>query len=273
VGEVIASYRQYLKRFSYVGSITPSALPALTTSPGSSGNGFVLYPWQPVRPQVGDFTVSAAGAMTPTYANNNSALGASISTVCDLYSQVYSQYAFFRGSMRYKLVITQPSAAFNSSKPISVFINMYNSPTTDFYSPNMAINTNAAANNLGTGPIQILYDLPQVSTTTLKTNFTYQPGFVEHNLVVFPDKEGVVEFEVPFLATGHMVPTTYGLNNQSKARSIVYPLPTVTIYSGGNGGLVDCAIDVYRAIGDDFSFGSLIGVPKHALWQSAINPA
>jgi len=273
VGEVIASYRQYLKRFSQVGSITPSALAATTTSAGSTGNGFVLFPWQPVRPQVGDFTVSAAGAMTPTYANNNTALGVSVTTVCDLYSQVYSQYAFFRGSMRYKLVITQPSADFNPSKPISVFINMYNSPTSDFYSPNMLPNTTAGQTNLGTGPIQILFDSPQVSTTTLKTNFAYQPGFAEHNLIVFPDKEGVIEFEVPFLATGHMVPTTYGINSQSKARSIVYPLPTVTIYSGGKGGLVDCAIDVYRAVGDDFSFGSLIGVPKHAWWQSTANPA
>jgi len=272
VGEVIASYRQYLKRFSLVGSITPSKVDATTVSAGSSGNGFVLFPWQPVRPQVGDFTVGANGAMTPAYANNNTLQGVSVTTVCDLYSQIYPQYAFFRGSMRYKLVITQPSETFNPSKPISVFINMFNSPTSDFYSPNMAVNTAANNNLLGTGPIQVLLDAPQLSTTTLKTNFSYQPGFAEHNLIVFPDKEGVIEFEVPFLATGHMVPTTYGINSQSKARSIVYPLPTVTVYSGGKGGLVDCAIDVYRAVGDDFSFGSLIGVPKHAWWQSTVNP-
>jgi len=272
VGEVIASYRQLLKRFSQCGSITLSKVDATTTAQGSSGNGFVLFPWQPVRPQIGNFSVAANGAMTPKYTNKDDFSTTSITTLPDLYSQIYSQYAFYRGSMRYKLVVSQPSTTWDRSKPINIFINMITTPKENAFSPFMRASSTVGQDNLGTGPIQPLLDLPVLSTATLKTNFAYQPGFAEHNLVVYPDKEGVIEFEVPFLATGHMVPTSYGLFSVDRARSIVYPLPTVTVYSGGTGGLTGCAIDVYRAVGDDFSFGSLLGVPKHALWRSSLDP-
>nr|QRI44289.1 MAG: structural polyprotein [Dicistroviridae sp.] len=272
VGEVVTSYRQLLKRFSQCGSITPTEVPPTALTLGSSGDGFVLFPWQPVRPQVGSFTVSATGSMTPKYSNNNDSIGTSITTIPDLYSQAYCHYGFYRGSMRYKLVVSQPSTTWNREKPISVFINMYSAHTASTFKPEMYANSVSAISNLGTGPIQLLLDKPKVSSTTLKTNFSYQPGFTEHSLIVYPDKEGVIEFEVPFLATGHMVPTSYGRALPDRLRSIVYPLPTVTVYSGGVGGLKDCGIDVYRAIGDDFSFGSLIGVPTHAYWKSTADP-
>lgn len=272
VGEVITSYRQLLKRFSQCGSVTPSELPASSSSPGSTGNGFVLFPWQPVRPQVGNFTITGTGQMTPKYTNNNDALGTSVTTIPDLYSQAYCHYSFYRGSMRYKLVVSQPSSTWNREKPIYIFINMYSAHTDASFKPQMYQKNEPSINNLGTGPIQLLLDKPQLSTTLVKTNFAYQPGFTEHSLVVYPDKEGVIEFEVPFLATGHMVPTSYGRVLPDRLRSIAYPLPTVTVYSGGEGGLKDCGIDVYRAIGDDFSFGSLIGVPTHAYWKSTVDP-
>jgi len=134
--------------------------------------------------------------------------------------------------------------------------------------------------NLGTGPIQPLIDLAQTTTTTLKGGFAYQPGLAESRMTVFPDKEGVVEFEVPFHATGHMCPTNYGQNTPTASRSIFAPFPTVTVtgtyrVNGGitaNPSLAGCSIDVFRAVGDDFSFGGLLGCPQAALWYSAVNP-
>jgi len=277
-GEVSLSFRQLLKRFQRVATITTGAIASTDVKLGTSGNGFVIYPWAPVIPQVGPFNVNTAGAMTPTYDNSYTAGGTvkAIVNYPDLYSALYAMYGFFRGSMRYKILVEKPGTFYAASSPIYVYINNYIAPASGNSSPPMQPSTAVATTNLGTGPIQPIFDIPATTVGTLKTSFAYQPTLAQSRLVVYPDKEGVVEFEVPFHATGHMVPTNYGVNNPTNARSIFYPFPIVTIQgsttAAGKGTLVGTTFEVFRAVGDDFSFGALLGSPPHAHWTSTVNP-
>lgn len=272
-GEVVLSLRQMLKRFHRVSTVTTNAIANSSTALGASGNGFVVYPWAPVIPPVGAFTVDAAGAMTPKYFNT---YATNTINYPDLYSNAYCMYGFFRGAMRFKILIEKPGANYNASSPIYIYIDNYIAPNTDNYSPPMQLNANPGATNLGSGPIQPFFDLPATTSGTLKTSFPYQPNLAQSKLVVYPDKEGVIEFEVPFHSTGHMVPTNYGQNNPTNARSLFYPFPIVTIQgsttTGGVGTLVGTTFEVFRAVGDDFSFGALLGAPPHARWLSAVDP-
>jgi len=288
LGESVASMRQLLKRFSLVSRVTlGQTWPATATGPGSSCNGIVIFPWAPVIPQGGNITVSAAGAQTPAYANqyqfNVVGPQTNIYQFPDLYSQIYPLYAFFRGSIRYKIAITYPGPNYNASYPIFVYINNIINPSLETWSPAMQITpsiNSTPATNLGTGPVQPLYDLPANTAGTLKTSFAYQPGLAESRMIVYPDKEGMIEFEVPFHATGPFCPTNYGQNNPTNSRSIFTPFPTVTI-TGTNaptGGpasvpsLAGSSLEIFRAVGDDFSFGGLLGAPTHGIWYSAVNP-
>jgi hypothetical protein len=274
VGEVVTSFRQLLKRQSYLGRATITKAAATTSSAGSTGSGFVLFPWAPVMPQVGTFTVAANGGMTPTYNNNYTWFDNGNRQVTDAYSNVYSMFSFFRGSVRYKLALVNKGANYDPKLPVKIYINIVAAPADETWSPSMQANA-AGPTNLGTGPIQPLVDDSKLSTATLKSNFAYTPGLAEYNIVVYPDLEGVIEFEVPFQASGHMCPTNYGINNATNTRSIFNPIPKVTIVgtptSGGNS-LQDCSFDIYRAVGDDFSFGGLLGAPSQALWYASNNP-
>jgi hypothetical protein len=225
-------------------------------------------------PQVGTFTVAANGGMTPTYNNNYTWFDNGNRQVTDAYSNVYSMFSFFRGSVRYKLALVNKGANYDPKLPVKIYINIVAAPADETWSPSMQANA-AGPTNLGTGPIQPLVDDSKLSTATLKSNFAYTPGLAEYNIVVYPDLEGVIEFEVPFQASGHMCPTNYGINNATNTRSIFNPIPKVTIVgtptSGGNS-LQDCSFDIYRAVGDDFSFGGLLGAPSQALWYASNNP-
>jgi hypothetical protein len=274
VGEVITSFRQLLKRSSFLGRVTITKASATSSSPGATGSGFVIFPWAPVSPQRGTFTVAASGAMSPTIQNSYTWYNNDNFQVPDLYSNVYSMFSFFRGSVRYKLVLASKGANFDYKLPVNVYVNVLASPMVETWSPTMGVNATTSV-NLGTGPIQVLADDSKLSTTTLKSNFAYTPGFAEYAVVVYPDLEGVIEFEVPFQSSGHMCPTNYGTNDATSARSIFYPIPTVTITgtstSSGNS-LQDCQFDVYRSVGDDFSFGGLLGAPQQAIWYATDNP-
>jgi hypothetical protein len=286
MGEVVSSFRQMLKRFSLVSRVSLGATyPATATQPGSSCNGVVIFPWAPVIPQNGTITVAASGAQTPTYFNqytfvNGANPQTNIYQYPDIYSQLYPLFSFFRGSIRYKIAITYPTTAYNPALPVYVYINNMINPAYETWSPVMQITSTGSSTNLGTGPVQPLFDLPPQTTTTQKTGFAYQPGLAESRMIVFPDKEGLIEFEVPFHATGPFCPTNYGQNNPTNTRSIYTPFPTVTITGTSNptGGpasgatLAGCSLEIFRAVGDDFSFGGLLGAPSHALWYSGVNP-
>jgi len=273
-GEVITSFRQLLKRFSYVGRISSVTTAATTSNAGTTGSGFVIFPWTPVMPQNGAFTVNAAGAMTPTYNNNYTWYNNGNRQVTDNYSNLYSMYSFFRGSIRYKISLASKGSNFDFNLPVYIYINTIVNPILETWSPGMQVNA-AGPTNLTTGPLQPLVDDPKLSTTTLKGNYAYQPGIAEARMVVYPSLEGIIEFEVPFHASGHMCPTNYGINDATSLRSIFFPFPTVTITGtptpNGNT-FTNCSFDVFRAIGDDFSFGGLLGAPSQALWYSANNP-
>jgi len=288
MGEVVSSTRQLLKRFSLVSRVTlGTSWPATALTPGSSCNGIVIFPWAPVIPQGGAITVAPSGAQTPGYGNqyqhNPSGPQTNIFQYPDNFSQLYPLFAFFRGSVRYKIAIIYPGANYNSSYPVYVYINNIVNPYLETWSPPMSItpsNNTTPATNLGTGPVQALIDLPAISAGTLKSNFAYQPGLAESRLIVFPDKEGMIEFEVPFQASGPFCPTNYGQNNSTNSRSIFTPFPTVTITGtyNQNGGpaavpsLAGASLEIFRAVGDDFSFGGLLGCPTHAIWYSGNNP-
>jgi hypothetical protein len=285
MGEVISSFRQLAKRFSLVGKVAlGNTWPATATTTGSNCNGFVIFPWAPVIPPLGNITVGTTGAMTPKYQNqyrfNFPSDPTTIFQVQDTYSHLYSMYAFFRGSVRFKIVLTKnPRTASNASLPISVFINNIATPSSDNFMPPMSIIPSVdsgPASNLGTGPIQPLRDIAPQTTTTLKTGFCYQPYLAADSLVVDIGKEGAVEFEVPFHATGPFCPTNYGQNNPTNTRSIFNPFPTVTIIGaappGSNTTISGASFDVYRAIGDDFSFGGSLGAPPATLWSSILDP-
>lgn len=274
VGEVITSFRQLLKRASYVGRVEITKASATTETPGSTGSGFVIFPWAPVSPQRGDFVATLAGKMIPQYSNSYIWYNNNNSQEPDLYSNLYSMFSFFRGSVRYKLVLARQGPNFNYNYPVKIFINVLAAPMPETWSPSMGVNTSVSV-NLGTGPLQVLADDPKITSENLKTNFAYTPGFTEYSIAVYPSLEGVIEFEVPFQSSGHMCPTNYGINDATSARSIFFPIPTVTVVgtevANGNS-LTGCKFDVYRSVGDDFSFGGLLGAPQQAIWYAAKDP-
>lgn len=282
MGENVTSLRQILKRYSYLGRVQLNSLAATASVQGSSGNGFVLFPWAPVTPQNGTIT-NALGIQTPKYISNYTTTSGANSTVitqyADTYSQFYPLYSFFRGSMRYKLVVAVKGATYDDSLPINIYINITNPAVPGNLVPNMGRTPAASAGastNLGTGPMQILFDIPVVTSSGTKVGFAYQPELGSYKLAIIPGFEGTIEFEVPFHCTGHMAPTNYGAFDQTSARSIFFPYPIVTVIGSttpsGAAVLAGSSLDLYRAVGDDFSFGGLIGSPQHALWQSTIDP-
>lgn len=283
IGETHASLRQLLKRFAYVGSIKLGKLQSSVSKIGSSGNGFVVFPWAPVVAP-NNTVENTAGIMKPKYSNSWSYTQTGTTTVLqvqDLYSSVYAMYAFFRGSMRIKIVLREKGANFGSDLPIRIYINNMAMPASGNHSPFMTQDVASdfgSGDNLGTGPLQVLWDVAKTTASgeANKTGFIYQPGFAEDAMVLRFDLEGCVEFEVPYHASGHMCPTSYGNYTPVNTRSIFYPIPTVTVagigLSTGKATLDGCVFDIYRAIGDDFSFGGLVGVPNHLYWESAVDP-
>lgn len=282
IGENVTSFRQILKRYSYLGRIQLNSLAALATQTGSSGNGFVLFPWAPVTPQNGTIT-NTLGVQTPKYVNSYTTTSGANSIVinqyADTYSQLYPLFSFFRGSMRYKIVVAIKGANYDSNQPVNIYINLTNPATSDFLTPTMSqvpAASSGPSTNLGTGPIQVLFDVPFATATGTKVGFAYQPELGAYKLAIIPGFEGTIEFEVPFHCTGHMAPTNYGTFSQPSARSIFFPYPIVTIVgatnSSGAAVLAGSSLDIYRAVGDDFSFGGLTGVPQHARWQSTVDP-
>jgi hypothetical protein len=284
MGENVTSVRQLLKRHSYLGRVKTQVLAAQTSTQGSSGRGFVIFPWAPVTPQNGEIA-NTLGVQSPKFISVYNTTSGSAKTVIsqyvDTYSQFYPLYAFYRGSMRFKIVVAVKGPNYDPSLPINIYIHLANPAAAGNMNPIMSSIVAASAgasSNLGSGPLQVLYDVPIATTgaEATKVGFAYQPELSAYKCAVIPGFEGAVEFEVPFHCTGHMVPTNYGLFDQTSARSIYFPFPIVSIIGSVNSSgapiLVNSELDVYRSVGDDFSFGGLIGSPQHALWQSTVDP-
>lgn len=245
VGESITNLRQLLKRFTPVMlKFTCSGQPATAGTPGYSGDSLVFNPWAPVAP-LGNITISTT---TPDF------------RVMDYYSMAYALYAFYRGSMRFKIVIDEFSNSFDREMPFQLTISTETSPSVTqqlLPVPNTVLGPNP--------PVSLMYDLPVASPG----NLIYQREMAGFSMPLYLSAERCVEFEVPFYSTGHMCATTYGAHDQVARRTSRVPLPQVVVY---HPDLHECKITVYRAIGDDFSFGCLLGAPKTAYFKYNANP-
>lgn len=270
VGEAALSLRHLLKRNSKVAEIQLNAQAATATLPGQTGTAFTLFPWAPVQPQVGPITATTSNNQKPSYRNVYTYGTTIITQECDMFSNLYPMFAFYRGSMCYRIVVRKKGTNFDSELPINVFINNYTQDSAGAYTPAMQVanpaNSGGSYTNLGSGPIQPVYDV----AATNAGSSTYQPGFVEDALPIIYNKDGIVEFKVPFYNTSHSCPTTYGLSTPLTMRSMFYPIPQVTVQCDA---FVGATVTIYRSVGDDFSFGSLLGCPQHAVWQLMLPPS
>jgi len=238
VGEVVTSARQLIKRFIRVQTSTFTAIPANATQPGTTATNLLIRPWQLTPVATGSIT-----STTPLY------------TPTDYIQHLAPMYSFMRGSVRFKLALITIPANFNASIPFSVYIN------------NSTINRTASnpGSAIGSGIMASIVDIPVASPG----NLAYQPGFGDNPLVIYLDKEGIIEFEVPYYSTGHMVATFYGSTTLADSRISKIPIPTVVV---SHPQIAGATLSLYRAAGDDFSFGGLLGVPQVMEYQYATNP-
>jgi hypothetical protein len=228
-GEIVTSLRQYLKRFTKVRQIKPTARAATTTVNGSSGNCLTIRPWAPCPVATGTVTATA-----PQYYDTDS------------FSLIAPMFAFLRGGMRFKIVIDVESAGFKRNIPMTVLINN-----------NLTKKIPAQPTGLESGewPVYLCDDIPKTSTGSL----VYQPGFADVVMPIFFDYEGVAEFQVPYYSTGHMAGVRYGVSAVEDRRTSKVPIPMITLF---HPSFVNSTISIYRAVADDFSFGGLLGSPQ-----------
>jgi len=227
-GEVSASIRQLLKRFMLIQAGTFDNKAATATVPGSSGNVYVLRPWRMCSVPTGTISDTAPDKVYTDY-----------------FSHFAPMYAFFRGSMRFKLVFTSFASSFAKDVPVTVAIN------------NSTINK-TATNPVSTDSKAVFAPIIDTTNTTAPKSKVYERNFGEAGIPIYLDKESAVEFEVPYYSTGHMVPTNYSADSLANHRISITPIPYVTVY---HPQLKGSTYRLYRACGDDFSFGGLLGSP------------
>lgn len=238
-GEVVTSLRQYLKRFSLMRTISPRPRAATLTANGASGTCITIRPWAP------NVVATAAPSLTaPAYEQT------------DIYSSIMPMFAFSRGGIRMKIVIDAKGSGFLSDIPMMVYVNM-----------NLSAKIAAQPTGLlsATQPCFVTDDVPK----TTPGNIAYQPGFAEVRMPIFFNYEGVAEFQVPYISTGHMTGTRYGSTIIEDRRSSKTPIPLVTI---SHPSFVTSTLSIYRAVADDFSFGGYLGSPQVINMQYADNP-
>jgi len=269
-GEVHTSLRQLLKRFELISYVAPStSFNPNAGAPGTDADWYTIRPWAPMTAVVNN---GKEWALNTTDATN---LGRRFA---DTYSAVYGNYAFFRGSMRFRIYwdqISDPTTGIANlgSQGLSIFLVYPKAikPSLDVtwtraeehplvetvtmenndMRPHPAVSANWNTNSLGaTGP-----PLIPVSVANQREDLGWEA-------VSFINLEGGAEFEVPYYSTGHMSTAryfSYSGDFWQAQRDGQIPLPLVVF--GGNFMNID-RFRVYRAVGDDFSFGGLLGVPR-----------
>jgi len=253
-GEVHTSFRQALKRYNLVSVVKPSNQTPTGDVLVTDGRWFVLRPWEPAD-------------------NSNLVLGSTVAnnwcTVFnDLYSACFGLYAFYRGSMRFRIVFDEPLSetfprafsvylAYPSPIQPSLDVTWPRAEEHPYTSSNMQVTTGAAA--LPCNPV-ISSMLNLASFTTGKMPYNRDKNGWE--ALSFTILEGAVEFEVPYYSVGHMSTTNYHTFNGdfwADQRNGVIPLPVVMF---GSTSMPYTRFRVYRAVGDDFSFAGMQGVPR-----------
>jgi hypothetical protein len=221
VGEKIMSIRQLIKRF---GEINPGSV--LLNQ--QTENAIILAPF------------------SQQSASNTIASTRQVSQ----YDYFYYLYAFWRGSMRIKMISeTAPSATSariksNFAWNISMFSSIQDTMST----------------------LVGLFS----STVNIFTAVLLGPSVLNSessNIIVDPTVEGVVEFEVPYYNISHISPATLytptdrALNIQNMLKGHIPPC-CVTMRPRSLPSVSNqISATIWRAPGDDFSFSYLVGVP------------
>eukprot|EP01084_Bolivina_argentea_P050987 93800_1 len=239
VGEKIMSIRQLIKRFGQFGdnSIT------LNESEGvKRKDAIILAP----------FSHRTAPTTIPTKRRM---------TQLDYY---YYLFAFWRGSMRFKVISETYNPTKGTGRKKSNFmwdISMFSSiqDTMDFL-------ISVFQNN---GDDSIIMGYPQ------------NPGVdssASSNIIVDPSIEGVVEFEVPYYNVSHISPATQyapeekALNFDNVWRGHIPPCAVVLRPRTAPAENNEVYTSFWRAPGDDFSLSYLVGVPPLVNLQRTYNP-
>lgn len=152
--------------------------------------------------------------------------------VADFYALYREMFQFYRGSMRVKIFVVEKPEGFDASIPLTVYSSM--DPTT--VSPTYYYTENEF----------ITYNMDATENFALNLS--------SDSFKIILDKEGAIELDVAYYS--HF-PMCFSSDAQNAIPDSGYmPFPIINIE-----GLSNCKIDIYRAIGDDFSFGTPLGLP------------
>lgn len=139
-------------------------------------------------------------------------------------------YAFYSGSIRYKVLMTVPPRTAAGAYIPSVFLTVY---------LGRSISTN----------VQLNFNLIAIPSTPFVGPFHF----------VMTDKIPLLEFTVPFYHSSALALVT----NDNQTLGEFAPYVTVTCsYPGQLGTDLPPSFTILKAAGDDFSFGGLIGPPR-----------
>lgn len=221
IGEKIMSIRQLIKRFGRVNSAN------ITLNNNTVANAIVLAPFSQ---QIASTTVGSTRNTTQL----------------DYY---YFLYAFWRGSMRYKMISeTTVGTAGRVKSDFMWDISMFNS-------------IQDTMNTL------VSYFSSTVNTVTSALLGPSVQNSESSNIIVDPSVEGVVEFEVPYYNISHISPATQfssadrALNIDNMLKGHIPPC-AVTIQprtAPSTTNQIFCSF--WKAPGDDFSLSYIVGVP------------
>jgi hypothetical protein len=263
-GEVHTSFRQALKRYNLIGYIKSTAIPQDDDSPGASGTWWVIRPWAATD----NLIIDKEWELNTTDATN---VG---SRTHELYSALYGNYAFYRGGMRFRIVMDDLQPIGYGGVAFSVFIT-YPTAKKPSLDPTWTRPEEYMGNYSTTA-----YGVPFTAHPALSRLFDVNSDGGSEPLVpvsVAIDREdrgweslqffgiqGGIEFEVPYYSTGHMSTAGYYSYDDGKfwqaQRDGQAPMPIIII--GVNHLPPNSALRVYRAVADDFSFAGLVGVPR-----------
>lgn len=216
IGEKIMSIRQLIKRFGAFFFVNLN----------QTTRGALLAPFSVAQPPSNPLNVVKTISMFEYY---------------------YFLYAFWRGSMRFKVVPTNEATRTRSNS--CYMVTMWNSvqdtykSMIDWFSPGVPV---------------------QAHTSLL----SFQRNMGQSSQLIDPNVEGILEFEVPYYNVSHISPATV-YSSTSKPITVSETLkgsvPPVIVDVSQVEPLTDAShnevLRFFRAVGDDFSFLYLVGVP------------
>lgn len=223
VGEKIMSIRQLIKRFGRING------GSLTLNNNTTANALVLAPFSQMVP-----TTNVASLRNMPQ--------------LDYY---YYLYAFWRGSMRFKMISETSDGGVPAIRAKSHFswdISMFSSIQDTM---NTLVNYFSTTVNI-------------INTALLGNSVLNSES---SNIIVDPTIEGVVEFEVPYYNISHLSPATLfdstdrALNIQNMLKGHIPPCCVTLQPRTAPSNVNEIYSTMWKAAGDDFSLSYLVGVP------------